>query len=146
MKAVVTVIGKDNVGIIAEISTECAKHGVNIVDITQSVLRDYFAMIMLVEIENMNATLKDFQLALDTVGKKKGLDIRVMHEDIFNSMHRIQASRRLSFTHRVNISNFPKGNISKVLGVQELISNFREHENISTRVSVPPKNSTYQNH
>ncbi|MBQ4510857.1 MAG: ACT domain-containing protein [Clostridia bacterium] len=89
MKAVVTVIGKDNVGIIAEISTECAKHGVNIVDITQSVLRDYFAMIMLVEIENMNATLKDFQLALDTVGKKKGLDIRVMHEDIFNSMHRI---------------------------------------------------------
>ena len=90
MKAVVTVIGKDNVGIIAEISTECAKHGVNIVDITQSVLRDYFAMIMLVEIENMNATLKDFQLALDTVGKEKGLDIRVMHEDIFNSMHRIQ--------------------------------------------------------
>ena len=89
MKAVVTVIGKDNVGIIAEISTECAKHGVNIVDITQSVLRDYFAMIMLVEIENMNATLKDFQLALDTVGKEKGLDIRVMHEDIFNSMHRI---------------------------------------------------------
>ena len=89
MKAIVTVIGKDNVGIIAEISTECAKHGVNIVDITQSVLRDYFAMIMLVEIENMNATLKDFQLALDTVGKEKGLDIRVMHEDIFNSMHRI---------------------------------------------------------
>lgn len=89
MKAVVTVIGKDNVGIIATISAECAKHGVNIVDITQSVLRDYFAMIMLVEIENMKATLKDFQTALDTVGKEKGLDIRVMHEDIFNSMHRI---------------------------------------------------------
>lgn len=89
MKAVVTVIGKDNVGIIATISTECAKHGVNIVDITQSVLRDYFAMIMLVEIENMSATLKDFQGALDVVGKEKGLDIRVMHEDIFNSMHRI---------------------------------------------------------
>ena len=89
MKAVVTVIGKDNVGIIAEISTECAKHGVNIVDITQSVLRDYFGMNMLVDIDNMNATLKDFQLALDTVGKEKGLDIRVMHEDIFNSMHRI---------------------------------------------------------
>ena len=89
MKAVVTVIGKDNVGIIATISAECARHGVNIVDITQSVLRDYFAMIMLVEIENMNATLKDFQGALDTVGKEKGLDIRVMHEDIFNSMHRI---------------------------------------------------------
>ena len=89
MKAVVTVIGKDNVGIIASISNECAKHGVNIVDITQSVLRDYFAMIMLVEIENMKATLKDFQSALDLIGKDKGLDIRVMHEDIFNSMHRI---------------------------------------------------------
>ena len=84
MKAVVTVIGKDNVGIIASISNECAKHGVNIVDITQSVLRDYFAMIMLVEIENMKATLKDFQSALDLIGKEKGLDIRVMHEDIFN--------------------------------------------------------------
>ncbi len=89
MKAVVTVIGKDNVGIIATISAECAKHGVNIVDITQSVLRDYFAMIMLVEIENMKATLKDFQEALGAVGKEKGLDVRVMHEDIFNSMHRI---------------------------------------------------------
>lgn len=89
MKAVVTVIGKDNVGIIASISNECAKHGVNIVDITQSVLRDYFAMIMLVEIENMKATLKDFQADLDLIGKEKGLDIRVMHEDIFNSMHRI---------------------------------------------------------
>ena len=89
MKAVITVIGKDNVGIIASISQECAKHGVNIIDISQSVLRDYFAMIMLVEIENMKATLKDFQGALDVVGKEKCLDIRVMHEDIFNSMHRI---------------------------------------------------------
>ena len=89
MKAVVTVIGKDNVGIIASISQECAKRGVNIIDITQSVLRDYFAMIMLVEIENMKATLKDFQGDLDLIGKEKGLDIRVMHEDIFNSMHRI---------------------------------------------------------
>ena len=89
MKAVVTVIGKDNVGIIASISNECAKHGVNIVDITQSVLRDYFAMIMLVEIENMSATLADFQKAMEMLGNEKGLDIRVMHEDIFNSMHRI---------------------------------------------------------
>ena len=89
MKAVVTVIGKDNVGIIATISTECAKHGVNIVDITQSVLRDYFAMIMLVEIDNMSVKLTDFQSALSKVGEEKGLDIRVMHEDIFNAMHRI---------------------------------------------------------
>ena len=89
MKAVVTVIGKDNVGIIASVSAECSKHGANIVDITQSVLQDYFAMIMLVEIENMSATLADFQKAMEMLGNEKGLDIRVMHEDIFNSMHRI---------------------------------------------------------
>mgnify|MGYP003554688344 CR=1 FL=1 len=89
MKAVVTVIGKDNVGIIASVSAECSRHGANIVDITQSVLQDYFAMIMLVEIENMSATLADFQKAMQALGNEKGLDIRVMHEDIFNSMHRI---------------------------------------------------------
>ena len=89
MKAVVTVIGKDNVGIIASVSAECSKLGANIVDITQSVLRDYFAMIMLVEIENLTASLLDFQKSMDALGKEKGLDIRVMHEDIFNSMHRI---------------------------------------------------------
>ena len=89
MKAVVTVIGKDNVGIIAAVSQECSAHGANIVDITQSVLQDYFAMIMLVEIENMSATLADFQKSMEKLGNEKGLDIRVMHEDIFNSMHRI---------------------------------------------------------
>ncbi|MBQ4585272.1 MAG: ACT domain-containing protein [Clostridia bacterium] len=89
MKAVVTVIGKDSVGIIAEVSAECAKHNANIVDITQSVLKDYFAMIMLVEIEKMETEFAKFQKELATLGEKKGLDIRAMHEDIFNSMHRI---------------------------------------------------------
>lgn len=89
MKAVVTVIGKDNVGIIASVSAECKEHGVNIVDITQSVLQDYFAMIMLVEIENMSSTLLHFQKSMEKLGNEKGLDIRVMHEDIFNSMHHI---------------------------------------------------------
>ena len=89
MKAVVTVIGKDSVGIIAEVSAECAKHNANIVDITQSVLKDYFAMIMLVEIEKMETDFAKFQKELATLGEKKGLDIRAMHEDIFNSMHRI---------------------------------------------------------
>lgn len=89
MKAVVTVIGKDSVGIIAEVSAECAKHNANIVDITQSVLKDYFAMIMLVEIEKMETEFAVFQKELIALGEKKGLDIRAMHEDIFNSMHRI---------------------------------------------------------
>ena len=89
MKAVITVIGKDNVGIISAISAERAKNEVNIVDITQSVIQDYFAMIMLVEIDNMTIKLTELQSALEVIGKEKGLDIRVMHEDIFNAMHRI---------------------------------------------------------
>ena len=89
MKAIVTVIGKDSVGIIATVSAECAKYGVNIVDITQSVLKEYFAMIMMVEIDNMSSTFMNFQKELEAVGKEKNLDIRVMHEDIFNTMHRI---------------------------------------------------------
>jgi ACT domain-containing protein len=89
MKAVITVIGKDSVGIIATVSAECAKYSVNIVDITQSVIQDYFAMIMLVEIDNMSSTFMSFQKELEAVGVEKNLDIRVMHEDIFNTMHRI---------------------------------------------------------
>ena len=89
MKAVITVIGKDTVGIIAKVSTCCARYGVNILDITQSVLQDYFAMVMLVDISDCNI---DFSLFIDEmtkVGHEIGLDIRTMHEDIFNSMHRI---------------------------------------------------------
>ena len=89
MKAVITVTGKDAMGIIAKVANNCADCGANIVDISQSVLSSYFAMIMLVEIDNMSVKLTDFQSALSKVGEEKGLDIRVMHEDIFNAMHRI---------------------------------------------------------
>ena len=89
MKAVVTVTGKDKVGIIAMASTECAKHGANIIDISQSVLKEYFAMIMLVDIDGLAADFKSFAESMEKAGKENGVDIRVMHEDIFNSMHRI---------------------------------------------------------
>ncbi len=89
MKAVVTVIGKDTVGIIASVSAECAKYSVNIIDITQSVLKDYFAMIMLVDINTISTDFSDFSEKLASLGREKGLDIRVMHEDIFNAMHKI---------------------------------------------------------
>ncbi len=89
MKAVVTVIGADNVGIIALVSGECARMGANILDISQSVMREYFAMIMLVDIKELNLPFADFSEQLHKLGADKGLDIRVMHEDIFNSMHRI---------------------------------------------------------
>ena len=89
MKAVVTVIGKDSVGIIAAVSGECAKFGGNILDISQSVMREYFAMIMLIEIENIVVPFSEFAEHLKKLGDERGLEIHAMHEDIFNSMHRI---------------------------------------------------------
>ncbi len=89
MKAVVTVIGKDSVGIIATVSSECAKFGGNILDISQSVMREYFAMIMLVEIEALTVPFADFAESMRKLGETRGLEIHAMHEDIFNSMHRI---------------------------------------------------------
>ncbi len=89
MKAVLTVTGKDKVGIIAMASQECSAHNVNIIDISQSVLKEYFAMIMLVEIDGLATDFKSFAEAMENRGKEYGVDIRVMHEDIFNSMHKI---------------------------------------------------------
>ena len=89
MKAVITVTGKDKVGIIALASAECSKHGANIIDISQTVMKEYFAMIMLVELNNLNCDFAGFATAMKTAGEEYGVDIRVMHEDIFNSMHRI---------------------------------------------------------
>jgi ACT domain-containing protein len=89
MKAVVTVTGKDKVGIIATASAECVKHGANIVDISQSVMREYFAMIMLVDLDGITVDFKTFAENMEQMGKESGVDVRVMHEDIFNSMHRI---------------------------------------------------------
>ena len=89
MKAVVTVTGKDKVGIIAMASSECAKHGANIVDISQTVMKEYFAMIMLVDIDGLNVDFASFTESMKKAGAENGVDIRVMHEDIFNAMHRI---------------------------------------------------------
>ena len=89
MKAVITVTGKDKVGIIAAVSEECSKHGVNIVDISQTVLEEYFAMIMLVSFDEEKLNFSNFSKEMAEKGKGLGIDIRVMHEDIFNTMHRI---------------------------------------------------------
>lgn len=89
MKAVITVIGKDKVGIIAMASAECSKYGANIIDISQTVMKDYFAMIMLVELGGMTVDFSEFSDALKAAGLSAGVDIRVMHEDIFNTMHKI---------------------------------------------------------
>ena len=89
MKAVITVTGRDTVGIIAGVSAVCAECGVNICDITQSVIGEYFAMIMLGEIEGLTIKFSEFVDKLTALGKERGLVIHTMHEDIFNTMHHI---------------------------------------------------------
>ena len=89
MKAVVTVVGHDSKGIIAKVSTKCAEVGANITEISQSVLKEYFAMIMVIDIDGISMQFTDFVDVMRKLGEENNLDIRTMHEDIFNSMHRI---------------------------------------------------------
>lgn len=89
MRAVITVIGKDMVGILARVAAICAENGVNVVEVTQSVLQDLFAMIMMVDISKSTVPFSELSDRLTAVGKEMGLTVHVMHEDIFNSMHRI---------------------------------------------------------
>ena len=89
MRAVITVIGKDTVGILSKVSTACAEAGANIIEVTQSVLQDLFAMIMLAEIDKAEVTFDELSKKLDRLGADNNLKIHVMHEDIFNSMHKI---------------------------------------------------------
>lgn len=88
MKAIVTVIGKDNVGIIAKVSGELSRLGANIEDISQTLLQDYFVMIMLADISGAGGISKIGD-AMYALGEKVGVTIRVQHEDVFNVMHKI---------------------------------------------------------
>lgn len=89
MRAVITVIGKDMVGILARVSTICAKNGVNVLEVTQSILQDLFAMIMIVDISKSTVPFSELADQMDQLAKEMNLTIHTMHEDIFNSMHRI---------------------------------------------------------
>ena len=88
-RAVISVTGKDNVGIIAKVSTLCAKYGAIIIDISQTVLKEYFAMIMIVEIDGLTIPFTEFSDVVSAYGKENSLEIYTMHEDIFDSMHKI---------------------------------------------------------
>ena len=89
MKTVVSVIGKDTVGIISKVSSVCSECNANILDITQSVLQDMFVMVMLTELKDSDCSFSNFSEKMKELGKENNLDIRVMREDVFNSMHRI---------------------------------------------------------
>ena len=87
MRAVITVIGKDMVGILARVSEACAR--LNVMEVTQSILQDLFAMIMMVEISRSDVPFTQFEDELSAIGKEMGLSVHAMHEDIFNAMHTI---------------------------------------------------------
>ncbi len=89
MRAVVAVIGKDTVGILAKVTAICAEHRANVMDVTQTVMQDLFAMTMLIEISDLSVEFSDFSDELKKAGEQMNLQIHVMHEDIFNSMHKI---------------------------------------------------------
>ena len=89
MKAVITVVGKDTVGILAKVSVLCAENGANIIDVTQTVMQDMFCMIMLAETDDLSIPFSEFVDKAEKLGEANNLKIHIMHEDLFNSMHRI---------------------------------------------------------
>ena len=89
MKAIVTVIGKDRVGIIASVCGKLSQHNVNILDISQTILQDYFTMIMLVDTGSASKTLDEIAAVLHEKEVEMNLSIRIQREDIFHAMHRI---------------------------------------------------------
>ena len=87
MKAVITVIGKDVVGILARVSGACAEMNANVIEVTQSILDGYFCMVMIVDISKLNAEMDGLNAKLKEAVPE--MVVHVMHEDIFNAMHRI---------------------------------------------------------
>ncbi|MDR3157393.1 MAG: ACT domain-containing protein [Lactobacillales bacterium] len=88
MKAVVTVVGKDHVGIVANVSTKLAELNLNIVDISQTLMGNFFTMMMMVEFEG-GLDFKNLQEDLKTLGSSLGLKIRIQNEEIFDAMHKL---------------------------------------------------------
>ena len=89
MRAIVTVVGVDRVGIIAQVSTLLAQHNINVLDISQTVLQQYFAMVMMVDASACPLPFDRLARALDEAGQEQGLSIRIQREEIFEAMHRI---------------------------------------------------------
>ena len=89
MKAIVTVVGKDRVGIIAGVCTALAKYNINVLDINQTVMQGYFTMMMATDVSASALPLAEVCTEMERIGKEMGLSIRVQREDIFEAMHRI---------------------------------------------------------
>ena len=88
-KTIITVVGKDTVGIIAGVCTYLAENGINILDISQTIVQGYFNMMMIVDTSGSSKSQGDMADELDALGEKIGVIIKCQREDIFNKMHRI---------------------------------------------------------
>ncbi|PXV95951.1 ACT domain-containing protein [Lachnotalea glycerini] len=88
-KTIITVVGKDTVGIIAKVCTYLAGNDINILDISQTIVQDYFNMMMIVDANKSSKSFGDMAVELDKIGEEIGVKITCQHEDIFNKMHRI---------------------------------------------------------
>ncbi len=89
MEAVITVIGKDTVGILAEVCTVCAKSNVNVEEVSQRILRGTFAMIMVVNMSKCTVDFDDFAKQMHDKGNEMGIDIRCTRQELYDAMHRI---------------------------------------------------------
>lgn len=89
MRAIITVIGKDRVGIISGVSNILAETGVNILDISQTIMAEYFTMIMMTKLPEGKVSFEDIKEKLNAKGEELGVSIKIQHEDIFNSMHTV---------------------------------------------------------
>lgn len=88
-KTIITVVGKDTVGIIAKVCTYLADNGVNILDISQTIVQEYFNMMMIVDMNNAKKSFADIADELEKLGETIGVSIKCQHEEIFTKMHRI---------------------------------------------------------
>ena len=88
-KIIITIVGKDRVGIVARTCNYLAENGMNILDITQTILQEYFNMMMIVDISGSSKSFDDMAKELEKVGEDIGVTIRCQREEIFTSMHRI---------------------------------------------------------
>ena len=89
MNAIISVVGKDTIGILGKVATKCSEFNANVVDVTQTVISGFFTMFMVVDIDNVELEFNDFVDIMVNFGTKEELKINVMHEDIFNLMHKI---------------------------------------------------------
>ncbi|MGG5317089.1 ACT domain-containing protein [Enterococcus sp. AZ072] len=89
MRGIVTVIGKDKVGIIAGVSQKLAELEVNILDVSQTIMDDYFTMMMLTNLTNANKEFDDIREELNQLGKELGVKISVQNQEIFDTMHKL---------------------------------------------------------